>query len=290
MHGPSRKRERAMLKNTRVLPKDVLDVVKRSRPVYSAARALRFAAGERFGARPVSGLSGRVHYNDFMLLSTDPADVDHYVRGANRFIDIIERSCAEAGRDPASLRDVLEVGCGYGRIVRELRKRLPRSAGLCFGRDRRGRPVHRRGIRRAQDADARTRRSGIRRPFRPCLSALRLYAHAPRHGRRQSAARCGRVETGRCGGDDRAWSRLGRHLRALPAVLARQDAAAQALARDGYYYERYPYYYDDYGLTWFTRPAFEALVAEATPQLTAVAYHALDLDAHQDVFVYRKDA
>jgi hypothetical protein len=61
------------------------------------------------------------------------------------------------------------------------------------------------------------------------------------------------------------------------------------LARDGYYYERYPYYYDDYGLTWFAQGAFERLVAEATPELSKVAFHPIDLDAHQDVFVYRKN-
>jgi hypothetical protein len=64
----------------------------------------------------------------------------------------------------------------------------------------------------------------------------------------------------------------------------------QALARDGYYYERYPYYYADYGLTWFTRAAFDRLFAEAAPGLSAVAYHSMDLDGHQDVFVCRKHA
>ena len=64
----------------------------------------------------------------------------------------------------------------------------------------------------------------------------------------------------------------------------------QALARDGYYYERYPYYYDEYGLTWFTRDAFENLVSETVPELSLVAYHAMDVDAHQDIFVYRKTA
>jgi SAM-dependent methyltransferase len=257
-----------MLKNTRVLPKDVLDVVKRSRPVYSAARALRFAAGERLGARPVSGLSGRVHYNDFMLLSTDPADVDHYVRGANRFIDIIERSCAEAGRDPASLRDVLEVGCGYGRIVRELRKRLPeanifvsdvidaaaRFTAAEFGAHKMPTLEH-----AGPEFDGRFDLAAVLKPGGVVVMTV--------HGQ-GSADTCERYQ--------QYWLDKARLL--------------EALARDGYYYERYPYYYDDYGLTWFTRPTFEQLVAEATPQLTAVAYHALDLDAHQDVFVYRKDA
>ncbi len=60
-----------------------------------------------------------------MLTSTAPADVAYYLHGANEFVDILRRSCVEAGRDPNSIGDMLEVGCGYGRIVRELRKRMP---------------------------------------------------------------------------------------------------------------------------------------------------------------------
>lgn len=114
-----------MLKNTKILTKDALDTIKRSRPIYTVARKVRFTMGDLLGARVVPGLSGRVHYNDFMLNSTEPAVVETYVRGANQFIDILERSCSEAGRDPGTIGDVLEVGCGYGRIVRELRKRMP---------------------------------------------------------------------------------------------------------------------------------------------------------------------
>ena len=279
-----------MLKNTRVLPKDVLDVVKRSRPVYSAARALRFAAGERLGARPVSGLSGRVHYNDFMLLSTDPADVDHYVRGANRFIDIIERSCAEAGRDPASLRDVLEVGCGYGRIVRELRKRLPQAQ------------VH---VSDVIDAAARFTAAEFGAHKMPTLEhaapefdgrfdlvyLLSVYTHMRRE---MIAANLRRVAAVLKPGGVVVMTVHGQGsadtCERYQQYWLDKTRLLQALARDGYYYERYPYYYDDYGLTWFTRTAFEELVAETTPRLTAIAYHALDLDAHQDVFVYRKDA
>jgi hypothetical protein len=60
------------------------------------------------------------------------------------------------------------------------------------------------------------------------------------------------------------------------------------LARSGYYYERYPYYHDEYGLTWFTEDAVKALVAATAPELEFVGYHPMVLDGHQDVFVYRK--
>ena len=69
-----------MLGNTKVLTKGILDAVKHSRPIYHVGRKLRFALGDSLGARPVDGISGRVHYNDFMLNSTAPADVAYYLR------------------------------------------------------------------------------------------------------------------------------------------------------------------------------------------------------------------
>jgi hypothetical protein len=63
----------------------------------------------------------------------------------------------------------------------------------------------------------------------------------------------------------------------------------QAMARDGYHYEKYPYYYAEYGVTWFTQPAFDRLVRETTPELTAISFRPMDIDGHQDTLVYRKD-
>jgi len=64
----------------------------------------------------------------------------------------------------------------------------------------------------------------------------------------------------------------------------------QSLARDGYYYTKYPYYYAEYGMTWFTHAAFEELVRETAPGLSPVSFHPMGLDGHQDVVVYRKVA
>ena len=60
------------------------------------------------------------------------------------------------------------------------------------------------------------------------------------------------------------------------------------LATAGYYYERYPYYYDEYGLTWFTKEAVQELVRQTAPELKFVSHHPAALDEHQDVFVYSK--
>ena len=273
---------------TRILPQNILNKVKQARPVYTAARQLRFALGERLGSRPVEGLTGRVHYNDFMLTSADPEKVASYRNGATQFVDILQRSAAEAGRDWDSLVAVLEIGCGYGRIVRELSKRLPASCisvsdvidgGARFTAAEFGvqkvPPIEQAGETLNGRFDliyllsvyTHLRRDMVVANLRGVTAALKPggVAVITIHGQ-------GSAETAER--YDQYWLDKARVL--------------QALAQDGTYYERYPYYYDEYGLTWFTRAAFETLVAETAPELSLVAYHPMDVDGHQDVFVYRK--
>ncbi len=273
---------------TRVLPQQVLNRVKRVRLVYSTARRLRFALGERLGARRVEGLSGRVHHNDFMLASTEPRCVESYLQGATAFVDILQRSVAEAGRDWGSLGAVLEVGCGYGRIVRELVKRLPherifvsdvidggaRFTATEFGVNKMP-PIEHAG--------------GALKGRFDLVYLLSVYTHL-RHDAVKANLR-GVAEALKPGGV----AVITIHGQGSAETAERYDQywldktrVLEALARDGYYYERYPYYYAEYGLTWFTRTAFEKLVAEIAPELALVSYHPTDLDAHQDVFVFRK--
>lgn len=100
--------------------------------VYSAARAVRFGIGSMLGARVIPGVSGRVHYNDLMLSATDPGSVASYTQGASQFVDILERALARCERQWSDVRSCLEIGSGYGRIIRELRRRLaPENIHAC---------------------------------------------------------------------------------------------------------------------------------------------------------------
>lgn len=273
---------------TRVLPQNLLNKVKQARPVYNVARRVRFAIGERLGARSVEGLTGRVHYNDFMLAAADPQTVASYRNGANEFIDVLRQCVIEAGRTWDSLDAVLEVGCGYGRIVRELVKRLPASrisvsdvidGGARFTAAEFGvqkvPPIEQAGRQIAARFDlvyllsvyTHLRRDMVEANLRGVADALKsggvavVTIHGP--GSAQIAERY-----------DQYW-------------LDKQRVL-HGLAREGYYYERYPYYYDEYGLTWFTPVAFEALAGKVAPELRVVTYHPLILDAHQDIFVFKK--
>jgi SAM-dependent methyltransferase len=280
---------RKMLKiPTKVLPKNLLNTVKRTRPVYNVARSLRFAAGERLGARQVPGLSGRVHYNDFMLNSADPAHVESYSRGAVQFVDILQRSCAEAGRDWASIGSALEVGCGYGRIVRELIKLIPPSrvsvsdvidAGARFTAAEFG--VHK--VPPVESAG--TSLDGL---F-DLVYLLSVYTHL-RRDMIVTNLRCvaGALKAGGVAVITVHGKRSAETAERYDQYWLDKQRVLDAFAHEGYYYERYPYYYSEYGLTWFTRAAFEKLVADTAPELALVSYRPAELDAHQDIFVYRK--
>jgi SAM-dependent methyltransferase len=277
-----------MLSNTQVLTKSVLDTVKRSRPIYNVGRKVRFALGDGLGARPVEGISGRVHYNDFMLNSTAPTDVEYYLHGANEFVDILERSCGEAGRDAQSIAEVLEVGCGYGRIVRELRKRMPWA---------------RVSVSDVIESAARFTASEFGAQYMPPLEEagaeydgrfdlvylLSVYSHLRRD---MAAANLRRVSAVLKPGGVAVITLQGRGsaetVERYQLYWLDKSNLLQAMARDGYYYEKYPYYYADYGLTWFTQPVFDQLVREATPELTAISFRLMDVDGHQDTLVYRK--
>jgi SAM-dependent methyltransferase len=250
---------------------------------------VRFAIGERLGARPVEGLTGRVHYNDFMLTSAEPEKVASYRDGATQFVDILERSVTEAGRSWDSLEAVMEVGCGYGRIVRELVKRLPPSrifvSDVIDGGARFTAAEF--GVQKVPPIE----RGGDLKSKFDLIYLLSVYTHLRRDmvvsnlSGVAAALKPGGVAVITIHGQGSAET-----AERYEQYWLDKTRLLQALARDGYYYERYPYYYDEYGLTWFTRDAFEKLVSETAPELSLVAYHAMDVDAHQDIFVYRKTA
>lgn len=274
--------------STKILPQPLLDAVKHSRPAYTAARRARFALGTRRGARVVPGLRGRVHYNDFMLSSSEPAHVEGYRRGAQEFVGILEKGLRAAGCTFDSVQFALEVGCGYGRIVRELGDRLPTSRVY---------------ISDVIDEAARFTAAEFGATQMPLVEAagpefrgrfdlvylLSVYTHL-RRDLVQANLRAVSDVLGAGGvavftihglGSAQTAERYGHYWLDKSAVL-------DGLAREGYFYARYPYYYDEYGVTWFTEEGVRSLVAETAPELEFLAYLPMALDEHQDVFVYRR--
>jgi SAM-dependent methyltransferase len=273
--------------STKVLPRNALDAVKRARPVYTVARRVRFAVGSRLGAREVPGI-GRVHYNDFMLDSSNPADVASYRQNAEEIVYQIGDSLAKAGREWESVSAALEVGCGYGRIVRELQKRLPAERiyvsdvideGARFTAAEFG--VHKMPVAEEAGPEWNERFD--------LIYLLSVYTHLPeavikKHLSRMEALLAPGavfIFTTHGRGSAENAERYNQYWLDKNNVLARVE-------RDGYYFERYPYYYDEYGLTWLTPPAVERLIAESAPTLAPVSWQPMVVGGHQDLRVWRK--
>lgn len=273
---------------TKVLPKNILNTIKRSRPLYTIGRRVRFAIGSRIGARTIAQIGARAHFNDFMLTSAEPKLVAEYVTGARQFVNILERSLSEAGRDWRSIDKCLEVGCGYGRIIRELRKRVaPRNIyasdvideGARFSASEFGvhhMPVLEKAGEKYDETFDLIYLLSVYTHLRGDMIAENLH----------KATRClkpggilvftthGQGSADTAERYDQYWLDKGKLL--------------DGMERNGYYYERYPYYYDEYGLTWMTKKATVNLVGRIAPELELVSHHPMDVDGHQNVFVYRK--
>ncbi len=100
------------------------DALKRYPPLYRGARSARLAVGHRLPPRRIDGIPGRVHRNDLMLPIANESSVGSYVRVGQQAADAIQEAVHLAGRSGA-IADVLDLGCGHGRVLRFLRERLP---------------------------------------------------------------------------------------------------------------------------------------------------------------------
>jgi len=273
---------------TKLLPTDVLNVVKRTRPVYQLGRKARFALGSYMGARYVAALDSRAHYNDFMLSSTSADHLESYRRGAVEFVGILGNSLREAGRDWQSIESCLEVGCGYGRIVRKLRHMVPPQAiAVCDVIDEGARfTAAEFGVQRVPVVEAMG--EGYDRAF-DLIYLLSVYTHLPRQMIEANLATLSRLLKPR---GVLVFSMHGKQSAEMAEIYEQywlDKAKLNAeLERSGFFYARYPYYYAEYGLTWIVADEMRKIVAKAAPSLEFVAHHALAVDAHQDIFVYRR--
>ena len=77
--------------------------------------------------------------------------------------------------------------------------------------------------------------------------------------------------------------------RALPAPWSeRRSRISAALESTGEFYERYPHYREDVGMAWHTPDFIRSLVADAAPSFAFVHFGSGEHDGHQDLAVYQK--
>ena len=103
----------------------VMRTVKGRPRFHRAARSVRFALGSRRAPRTLSGIPGRVHMNDSMLARASPEDIASYREGAMNVLALVDEALAAAHRSDDDVTSWLDFGCGYGRVIRLLAKRIP---------------------------------------------------------------------------------------------------------------------------------------------------------------------
>lgn len=89
-------------------------------------------------SRSLPGIPGRVHYNDLMLFDDSAESIDNYMRAARSAVENIEKVLGHCGRSFDTVASCLDFGCGHGRVLRLLVRRIGASAITACDVDREG--------------------------------------------------------------------------------------------------------------------------------------------------------
>lgn len=277
---------------TQTLPLPVMDALRECPPLYQLLKTVRWHIGSSLGARSLPGVKGRVHYNDFMLVSSAQHDVDWYVQGATNFIRILADALKRSGKSFETAENWLEIGCGYGRIVRALVEKvladhvwvcdaIEEASAFCADEFR---------VRRVSCAEVGKAEYCSRFDV---VYLLSVFTHldqvtiADNWRAIVSALRPGGIVVLTMHGpvSARQMENYGWHWK------QRKPRVMEALLRDGYYYEKYRWYRENIGMTWFKCDRFRQVLAEATAPgagMSELYFMEAGLDGHQDVFVFQK--
>jgi SAM-dependent methyltransferase len=276
---------------TTMIPDWLFDRLKRSPSLYEPAKQVRFFLGNVLGSRRIPGIPGRVHWNDYMFTTSDKEGVDAYNRSGVNFVRQLEEAITLGGRSWADIGHCLDIGCGYGRILRALcQKTAPANIWVCDTVD--------------MSAHWCAKEFGVHyspvigvegfAPGRPYGLAylLSVFSHTPRETTItmiRSIAQVldpGGIMVFTTQGKTAANEKL--HLYPHPTPSYRREINAQ-LELSGYYYMDYSHYRQKgYGLTWYTEQSIRALTQEAVPEFELIAFWPAGCDEIQDISVYRK--
>lgn len=265
--------------SARILPKSLFETVKRTHRIAAFGRRARLALGSRLGARHVAGLGGRAHYNDLLLVSTVAAQVERYRHGAAEFVDILDGALREAGRDWTDIGFCLDVGCGYGRVVRDLRRKLPaRAISVCDLNEEAAQfTASEFGVRKLPIVEM---MGPARNGAFDLVYLLSVYTQLDRPMIEMNLAKVAALM--RPGGVVVFTTRSGRGSHGNQSDTAAFEAE---MRRFGFVHRRGP---GEEGTTWIAADEVMRLVAQMAPGLAFVTHKLGAIDGSQDVFVYRR--
>jgi SAM-dependent methyltransferase len=278
--------------NTQWLPRAAMDLIRENPRIYRPLRAARWWAGRIRGARKLEGVPRRVHFNDFMLRSSQPEDVRLYLQGAMNVVEILQRSLETCGKNISSLTSCLEIGSGYGRIIRHISQVMPpANIYACDVIEEGSRFCAREfGVNYFPRSSLADMRNADRFEFIYLISVFshldsasisKLWSQIVRMLKPAGMAvftTQGKVSAGQV-------EKYGAHWEAEKAAIS------EALSSGGYFYEKYKWYKDNIGMTWVTEDFLRNLLEETPDSGESVRFCGFDegiLDGHQDVYTYQK--
>jgi SAM-dependent methyltransferase len=275
---------------TKVLSEEQLAAVRRHPVVYRVLRRTRFAIGHYLSPVNFAHGPGRVHRNDFMLGGTDDAAMREYAAVGNGTVDAVERAVLACGVSDLAAKRWLEVGCGYGRVVRFLTDRVPPSS--VWVTDVIGEAVEfcqrEFGVNPIADLGTCAELDGT---F-DVIYLISVFTHLPAAISMSLLARLAELLAPQgvlvltAHGPDLA-QRPGEY---GPEFLAQREAIIEELARVGASYRPYSHSKDgSYGVAWNSEENLRQMVADASGGRLAVAhYEPRGLSGHQDVYAVRR--
>ena len=247
--------------------------------------------GSVAGARHVPGIPGKVHFNDFMLASTEPAEVSIYMRCAWEVIGQLEDALAAAGKNWKDIRSVLEFGCGYGRITRLLVQKIePSKVSVCDVIGQGARFCAREFGVRAVPAS--TEITDFHADPSDLVFFISVHTHISE--RRLVALQKKLKDLLRPGGvlvfTTMGWTSATHTERYGPRWVNRSARIVAELRDRGFSFHPYGYYRDaDYGMAWETYEHATALIRGFHgDSLRLLRFEEASGDGHQDLYVFQR--
>lgn len=269
----------------------LIEVLKRRPRLYRASRSVRMWLGAVVPPREVEGIRGRVHRNDTMLWDASPEAVERYAQGTRNVLALVEETLDRMGRGFEDVETWLDFGCGYGRVVRDLVKRVDRRR--VFAAD-----VNAEGVRFCASEFRVNPIYVPPDPTRLSLSsfdvvyAISVLTHLPAdRGRELLRVLGGALKKGGVllltTHGQRSVETAGRYgavYEPLRETLQREVESA------GIAFVPYSHYAgEDYGMTWHSHEYVTRTVEELHgSSLELVSFEPHGLDEHQDVYAYRR--
>lgn len=266
----------------------LLDRARFTRHLAELGRRARHALGTQLGARYVTGLNGKAHYNDVLLASTARPHVEAYRRDAVEFVELLERALGAADMSWREVRACLDVGCGYGRIVRELKGKLPpRAISVCDVLEEAAHFTSLEfGAREVPIVEA------MGQTFHGRFDLIYLLSLYTRLDRPMIEMNLAKVSALTHFGGLVVFTTLGRptheSYQRYDSVLYDKARLDVELEWTGFVHDRHAFHRGERGLTFMLPQTVEDLVAEVAPDLSLIAHYPNAVDGREDVFVYRK--